>query len=72
MPVAAASAETLARIGCNISIDGSQYATITLESLARILTASGRHLTVRQADRLAVSSLETLARIAGPLLTVEI
>ena len=65
-------AESLARIGCRLSMDAASYAPQTLESVARICAQHESHLTVRNAAKLAPQLAETLARVGGSHITLEI
>jgi hypothetical protein len=72
MPMMSDTAIALARIGCNVSIDGSAYMSDTIESIARIVTGNKRQLTVRNADKMMSTSIEKIVRIGSQYITIEI
>jgi hypothetical protein len=64
--------QTLANVGCDLSVDASQYTSAQLQAFVLAVKAKGAHMTLRNCGAVTSTNLQTLAIAGGKNVTLEI
>lgn len=71
MAMATITIEKLCNSGCNVVVNASDYASISLEKFASIIVKSNGHLTIKNCDTVSSITLEKLASIGRGHITLD-